>query len=140
MKEPTLEQWRQLCSELLEELLAAHRLIANLWQDLEEWRALEPHVLNVFREIGDVVEQVAARVRKREADYQRMLPKPRKEERDAAIVRLHEQEGVSFGRMGRCLAAMNPAWVHKDGKPLSRAAAEKAYHRHKSRRSGDTDK
>jgi hypothetical protein len=53
-------------------------------------------------------------------------------ERNAAIVRQHDQENVSFGRMGRVLASMNPKWTDKDGKPLSRAAVEKAYHRFKS--------
>jgi hypothetical protein len=64
---------------------------------------------------------------------ERRSPKRRKADRDATIVRLYDEGKVSFGRMGKCLLAINPAWAGKDGKPLSRAAAEKAYHRHKSR-------
>ena len=63
-------------------------------------------------------------------------PKPRKTDRDDEIVRLHDDEGVSFGAMGQELIALNPAWTRKGGAPLTRAAAEKAYHRRK----GDADK
>jgi hypothetical protein len=53
-------------------------------------------------------------------------------ERDEAIVHLRDQKKISFGRMGRELVSLNPAWTGKNGKPLTRAAAEKAYHRRKS--------
>jgi hypothetical protein len=58
--------------------------------------------------------------------------KPRNTERDDQIVRLHDEEGKSFGIIGRLLAELNPAWVGKNGKPLSRAAATKAYNRRKA--------
>jgi hypothetical protein len=62
--------------------------------------------------------------------------KPRKTARDDEIVRLRDEEGKTFGEIGRLLLVKNPAWTGKGGKPLSRAAAEKAYHRRK----GDSDK
>ena len=58
-------------------------------------------------------------------------PKPRNTERDDEIVRLHDQEGRTFGQIPRLLVRKNPSWAAKDGEPMSRDAVEKAYHRRK---------
>jgi hypothetical protein len=53
--------------------------------------------------------------------------------RDTEIIRLRDKEKKTFGEIGRLLLVKNPAWSGKEGKPLSRAAVEKAYHRRKDR-------
>ena len=45
-------------------------------------------------------------------------PKPRHKERDAKIVRLHDEKGMSFGEIGRHLPTINRAWTRSDGRPL----------------------
>jgi hypothetical protein len=62
---------------------------------------------------------------------ERRTPKPRKRERDAEIVRLHDEEGMSFGKIGRHLPTLNAAWVVRGGAPLDRKTVERAYHRMK---------
>jgi hypothetical protein len=57
--------------------------------------------------------------------------RPRNGERDAEIVRLRDQEGKSFGIIGRCLCLRNSAWVGRNGEPLTRDAVEAAYRRKK---------
>jgi hypothetical protein len=63
----------------------------------------------------------------------RLTGKPRNTERDAEIVRLRDQEKLSFGKIGYRLVKINSAWANKKGKPMSRDAVEKAYHRMKCR-------
>jgi hypothetical protein len=63
-------------------------------------------------------------------------PKPRMTERNKEIVRIHDEEDLSFGKIGRRLQQLNPKWVGGDGKPLSRDATEKAYHRTKTEAKG----
>jgi hypothetical protein len=70
-------------------------------------------------------------------EFRRRSRPVRNTQRDAAIVQLHDKEGVSFGGIGKRLVVMNSVWAGKNGKPLSRMAAEKAYHRYKS---ANTDK
>jgi hypothetical protein len=81
----------------------------------------------VFHGIKAMAATVEARVK------ERFTPKPRNTERDEKIVALHDEDGLSFGRIGRRLAALNPRWGGKGGRPLSRDAVEKAYHRRKGR-------
>ena len=63
---------------------------------------------------------------KRERD-----PKPRKTDRDDEIVRLRDVEGKSFGEIPRILLRKNQSWGSGEGKPITRDAVEKAYHRRK---------
>lgn len=58
-------------------------------------------------------------------------PKPRNTQRDCEIVRLHDQEGRTFGEIPRLLVQKDPSWAGRDGKPLARDTVEKAYHRRK---------
>jgi hypothetical protein len=62
---------------------------------------------------------------------EKRTPKPRKRERDAEIVRLHDEKGMSFGKIARHLRTLNAAWVGHGGTPLGRKAVERAYHRMK---------
>jgi hypothetical protein len=62
---------------------------------------------------------------------EKRTPKPRKRERDAEIVRLHDEKGMSFGKIGQHLPTLNAAWVGRGGTPLGREAVERAYHRMK---------
>jgi hypothetical protein len=55
----------------------------------------------------------------------------RNRERDAEIVRLRDQEGHAFGKIGRLLVRKTLAWGGRDGRPLSRGAVEQAYRRAK---------
>lgn len=57
--------------------------------------------------------------------------KPRNADRDKEIVRLHDEEGKSFGEIARLLCKKNASWCRKDGKQLSRDTVERAYHRQK---------
>jgi hypothetical protein len=55
----------------------------------------------------------------------------RNAERDDEIIRLHDDEGKSFGQIGKLLILKNPKWCAKGGKQLTRKTVEKAYHRRK---------
>jgi hypothetical protein len=58
-------------------------------------------------------------------------PKPRKTDRDEAIVRLRDEEKKTFGEIPRLLLKLNPLWCGIGGKPMSRDAVEAAYRRRK---------
>lgn len=60
-------------------------------------------------------------------------PKPRNTDRDDEIVRLYDQDGRTFGEIPLLLKLTDPSWVGAEGKPLSRDAVEKAYHRRKQK-------
>jgi len=64
----------------------------------------------------------------------RFVPKPRNTERDATIVRLHDEKKFSFGQIGRQLFNLNKAWVGPDGKYLQRDAVRQAYYRLKNKK------
>jgi hypothetical protein len=53
-------------------------------------------------------------------------------DRNAAIMRLRDVDGLDFGKIPRRLQEINPAWVGKNGKLLSRDTVEKAHHRTKT--------
>src|SRR5262249_17884851 len=53
--------------------------------------------------------------------------------RDAVIVQLRDDEGLTFGKIRWRLLSMNAAWARQDGTPLYRDAVEKAYYRQKGR-------
>ncbi len=50
--------------------------------------------------------------------------KPRKEDRDREIVRLHDDEGLSWKNLPGRLRKRNPAWVGPTGRPLSPKTVE----------------
>jgi hypothetical protein len=77
--------------------------------------------------ISDMAKRIESRA-KRQRD-----PKPRNVERDAAIVRLRDQEGLTFGKIAKRLKTLNPKWASEDGTPMKRDAVEKAYQRMKKR-------
>lgn len=64
-------------------------------------------------------------------------PKPRYTERDREIVRLHDQQGMSFGKIPRALQKLNPKWGKADGRLLSRDTVRKAYTRAKANSAAD---
>jgi hypothetical protein len=53
--------------------------------------------------------------------------KPSFPERDAEIVRMRDEEGLSFGQIAVRLKAKNPKWAKNDGSKLSYDAVRKAY-------------
>ena len=55
-------------------------------------------------------------------------------DRDKEIVRLHDEDGKTFGQIGRLLQIANEKWVGKNGKPITSNAAEHAYRRFKKMR------
>jgi hypothetical protein len=70
--------------------------------------------------------------RERERIKKARDPKPRQIERTDEIVRLRDVEGKTFGEIGRILIQKNAKWCGKGGKPMTRDAVEKAYHRRKA--------
>jgi len=78
-------------------------------------------------EVGEMIQDAKKEVK------DRFTRKPRMTERNNKIVQLHEEEKLSFGGIGLRLQELNPKWVRRNGKPLSRDAAEKAYHRTKTK-------
>jgi hypothetical protein len=60
----------------------------------------------------------------------------RLQRRNAEIVRLRDEKGLTFGQIPRALMRINPKWCGKDGGPLEREAVEKAYRRTKNPRPG----
>jgi hypothetical protein len=68
-----------------------------------------------------------------EKKLERRTPKPRKQNRDEYIVRLHDEEDKSFGQIGALLKLKNPMWVGRDGGPLKAATVKRAYYRRKRR-------
>jgi hypothetical protein len=66
-------------------------------------------------------------------DLRQRNPKPRWKERDAEIVRLRDEYGMSFGQIAKRLPTINKAWVGKSGKPLARDSIERAYYRTKGK-------
>jgi hypothetical protein len=59
------------------------------------------------------------------------LAKPRNMDRDDTIIRLRDEEGLTFGEIPGRLKTINKKWAQKDGKSLKRKAVEKAYQRRK---------
>jgi hypothetical protein len=70
---------------------------------------------------------------KNELTIAHRMPKPRNTDRDAEIVRLHDEEGLPFKKIPKALQGLNPAWANEKGEPLSKDAVERAYRRHKAR-------
>jgi len=66
-----------------------------------------------------------------------MKPKPRNAERDAAIVRLHDEERLPHKQIGPQLMALNPTWCREDGSAMDGEAIRQAYRRAKTRGDGD---
>lgn len=128
---PTAEEILQLLEQALE--LERQRFIALLRSRPDLTPAFEIVPAEWY---GQMVRQQGRLLRQRVAlgsELYRRTPKPRNTERNAAIVRLHDEEKLSFGQIGRALAKRNSAWVGRDGKPLTYAAVEKAYRDEKKR-------
>jgi hypothetical protein len=87
--------------------------------------------LHSYNETFYAIKNMGKRIESEVKD--RFTVKPRNVERDSAIVRLHEQEGLTFGQIPRRLQSLNPKWAREGGRPMERDAVEKAYHRMKKR-------
>jgi len=86
----------------------------------------------------DVLTLIENTIRALEADVKavykkRRDPKPRNTERDKAIIRLRDEQRLTFGQIPRQLRKENPVWVASDGELLSKDTVEKAYKRAKGR-------
>jgi hypothetical protein len=95
--------------------------------DEEFDRQLEAMVNDFVANERDVVSALVSEQNKEKRDA-----KPRNTDRDDEIVRLYDVEGKTFGEIPRMLILKNPLWCGKNGKPISRDAAEKAFHRRKN--------
>jgi hypothetical protein len=122
----THEDQVAFCRALFAEAGARRRLLELLVLDLRAadlWDDLLFGMVRVFANAFLEAEQTIAH----------RVPKPRNTARDAEIVRLRDEQRLTFQRIGRKLQEMNSRWVGEDGEPLDHRAVRKAYYRHKSR-------
>lgn len=62
--------------------------------------------------------------------------KPRNTERDKMIVKLHDEDKLSYGKIARKLLQHNAEWAGDDGKPIQYDAVRNAYNRMKKAHKG----
>ena len=62
-----------------------------------------------------------------------MTPARRMSERDQMIIKLRDEEGISFGEIAIRLKTLDPKWVRNDGTRLKPKTVEQAYKRGKAR-------
>lgn len=97
-------------------------------------KAKEGIDLSQAAEDADILVQVEQWIGEVEAAYRkRREVKPRNQERDREIVRLHDEKHFSFGEIPRQLLLKNPEWCKPGGGPLNKDTVFKAYHRLKDR-------
>ena len=73
---------------------------------------------------AEILNELTSRMRSRNAGK-------RYQNRDDEIVRLYDVEDKTFGEIPAQLLLLNPKWCRNGGGPITRDAAEKAYHRRK---------
>ncbi len=120
------------------EVMAAYRRLSPLAEN-ELYNLLTADPATRVGELCQMIETHRNIVRHTRAKYRRGPEKQhaRTANRDAVIVQLRDKEALTFGVIARRLLSINPAWSRPVGRPLSRDAVEKAYHRQKLRPESD---
>jgi hypothetical protein len=75
-----------------------------------------------FKRMSETADKAIALADGLRAELDRRTPKARHHERDREIVRLHDEEGKTFGQIPHMLLQMNASWCGKNGKQLTRSA------------------
>jgi hypothetical protein len=125
------DPWEEHETQVLVELFDAVQLLSSITVDLM-YDALFRAVVSKTR-----LQDICAKLVR---DLRRRTRKPRWKERDAVIVRLRDEEGMTFGQIGQELRKINREWGRPDGRTLSYKTVKVAYHRRKNSPANNTTK
>jgi hypothetical protein len=96
------------------------------WLLLREVEGLPPH--RDFKHLLDRFQVTRCTDMLNSAKLSRHRKPRRNAERNAEIIRLHVEEGKTFGEIGSLLKRKNRAWTGRDGRPLGYDTVKKAFY------------